>query len=207
MLRAPSPINCTNESTELPVAASALETDSVEGQRSRPSAVTRLDLLKVVGSRPERLASPGGRQAGALGQPVQRGPDLLMGQRFRRFRPVCHDPASSGLGNYCLNPAAFRNRDGAAGATPLKCAGPADTVRPRSGTVREIPSDSTTKQDFRITCAGSTNLFRLGLARSRAQGIYRGSADDARDGFIHFSTAAQVAGTAVRHFLARPGCS
>ncbi len=42
------------------VAASALETDSVEGQRSRPSAVMRLDLLKVVGSRPERLASPEG---------------------------------------------------------------------------------------------------------------------------------------------------
>lgn len=32
------------------------------------------------------------------------------------------------------------------------------------------------------------------------QGVYRGSADDARDGFIHLSTAAQVAGTARRHF-------
>lgn len=31
-------------------------------------------------------------------------------------------------------------------------------------------------------------------------GIYRGSADDARDGFIHFSTADQVAATASRHF-------
>ncbi len=37
------------------------------------------------------------------------------------------------------------------------------------------------------------------------QGVYRGSADDARDGFIHFSTAAQVAGTAVRHFLGQTG--
>src|SRR4029077_2871756 len=45
---------------ELLVAASALESDSVEGQRSRPSGVMRLDLLKVVGSRPERLASPEG---------------------------------------------------------------------------------------------------------------------------------------------------
>src|ERR1044072_9942171 len=42
------------------VAASALESDSFEGQRSRPSAVTRLDLLKVVGSGPERLARPEG---------------------------------------------------------------------------------------------------------------------------------------------------
>ena len=32
------------------------------------------------------------------------------------------------------------------------------------------------------------------------QGTYRGSADDARDGFIHFSTAAQVEGTARKHF-------
>src|SRR6266550_4808935 len=45
---------------ELLVAVSALATDSVEGQRSRPSAVMRLDLLKVVGSRPARLASPEG---------------------------------------------------------------------------------------------------------------------------------------------------
>ena len=33
-------------------------------------------------------------------------------------------------------------------------------------------------------------------------GVYRGSADDARDGFIHFSTAAQVAETAAKHFAA-----
>jgi len=31
-------------------------------------------------------------------------------------------------------------------------------------------------------------------------GIYRGSAADARDGFIHFSTAAQLAGTLAKHF-------
>jgi uncharacterized protein (DUF952 family) len=31
-------------------------------------------------------------------------------------------------------------------------------------------------------------------------GAYRGSQLDARDGFIHFSTAAQVAETATRHF-------
>jgi uncharacterized protein (DUF952 family) len=32
-------------------------------------------------------------------------------------------------------------------------------------------------------------------------GVYRGSADDLRDGFIHFSMASQVAETARRHFL------
>jgi uncharacterized protein (DUF952 family) len=31
-------------------------------------------------------------------------------------------------------------------------------------------------------------------------GEFRGSEDDARDGFIHFSTAAQLAGTLARHF-------
>ena len=31
-------------------------------------------------------------------------------------------------------------------------------------------------------------------------GVYRGSADDARDGFIHFSAASQVAETARKHF-------
>ena len=32
-------------------------------------------------------------------------------------------------------------------------------------------------------------------------GLYRGSPDDARDGFIHFSAAGQVQATAARHFL------
>ena len=37
------------------------------------------------------------------------------------------------------------------------------------------------------------------------QGVYRGSADDARDGFIHFSTGPQVAGTAGKHFSGQTG--
>jgi uncharacterized protein (DUF952 family) len=37
------------------------------------------------------------------------------------------------------------------------------------------------------------------------QGAYHGSADDARDGFIHFSTAAQVPGTAAKHFAGQDG--
>jgi uncharacterized protein (DUF952 family) len=37
------------------------------------------------------------------------------------------------------------------------------------------------------------------------QGVFRGSADDARDGFIHFSTAAQVEGTLRKHFAGRTG--
>jgi uncharacterized protein (DUF952 family) len=37
------------------------------------------------------------------------------------------------------------------------------------------------------------------------QGTYRGSADDARDGFIHFSTASQVRGTAEKYFSGQKG--
>ena len=35
-------------------------------------------------------------------------------------------------------------------------------------------------------------------------GVFRGSPVDLRDGFIHFSTAAQVAETAARHFAGEP---
>ena len=37
------------------------------------------------------------------------------------------------------------------------------------------------------------------------QGVYRGSADDIRDGFIHFSAASQVEGTAKKHFAGQTG--
>ena len=37
------------------------------------------------------------------------------------------------------------------------------------------------------------------------QAVFRGSAGDIRDGFIHFSTAAQVAETASKHFFGQTG--
>lgn len=37
------------------------------------------------------------------------------------------------------------------------------------------------------------------------EGRYRGSADDIRDGFIHFSTAEQTRATAQKHFTGRAG--
>lgn len=40
---------------------------------------------------------------------------------------------------------------------------------------------------------------------AKRAGSYAGSADDARDGFIHLSTADQLAGTAARHFRGKPG--
>jgi uncharacterized protein (DUF952 family) len=35
--------------------------------------------------------------------------------------------------------------------------------------------------------------------QGEAEGVYRGSADDRRDGFMHFSTADQVAESAAKH--------
>ena len=37
------------------------------------------------------------------------------------------------------------------------------------------------------------------------QGVFRGSSDDMRDGFIHFSTASQVAETVRKHFAGQTG--
>ena len=37
------------------------------------------------------------------------------------------------------------------------------------------------------------------------QGVYRGSADDVRDGYIHFSLPEQVAETARKHFFGQAG--
>ena len=42
-------------------------------------------------------------------------------------------------------------------------------------------------------------------AAARAAGVYEGSAHDRRDGFIHFSTAAQAAETAAKHFAGQAG--
>lgn len=41
--------------------------------------------------------------------------------------------------------------------------------------------------------------------KAERQGAYRGSADDIRDGFIHFSTASQLAGTLDKHYRGQTG--
>ena len=49
-------------------------------------------------------------------------------------------------------------------------------------------------------------IFRaLEWAAFRQSGEYAGSADDLRDGFIHLSSAEQVAGTLERHFAGESG--
>jgi uncharacterized protein (DUF952 family) len=41
-------------------------------------------------------------------------------------------------------------------------------------------------------------------SEAQASGSFAGSPDDARDGFIHFSTAEQLEGTLERHFAGEP---
>ena len=54
-----------------------------------------------------------------------------------------------------------------------------------------------------------TTIYKICSAsawrEAERQGVFRGSADDARDGYIHFSTAAQVAETARKHFFGQTG--
>ena len=70
----------------VPVASRILAMLSVDGQRGRPSAATRLDLLKVVGSSPARRASPEALRPLALGKPIDRRPDAGMGQHVEPLR-------------------------------------------------------------------------------------------------------------------------
>ncbi len=47
-------------------------------------------------------------------------------------------------------------------------------------------------------------LTRAEWEAAQAEGVYRGSAHDERDGFIHFSTAAQLGETARKYFAGVP---
>lgn len=55
----------------------------------------------------------------------------------------------------------------------------------------------------------TTSIYRIVSAdvwqRAEAAGSFGGTEHDLRDGFIHFSTAAQVAGTAARHYAGLAG--
>jgi uncharacterized protein (DUF952 family) len=57
--------------------------------------------------------------------------------------------------------------------------------------------------------AGLRRIYKICPAsawrEAERQGVYRGSADDLRDGYIHFSTASQVAETARKHFFGQTG--
>jgi uncharacterized protein (DUF952 family) len=87
----------------------------------------------------------------------------------------------------------------------LKYAGAADTVGRSSGIFAGKPKRLNDKQDARQV----RSIYKICPAsawrEAERQGVYRGSADDTRDGFIHFSTASQVLETARKHFFGQTG--
>src|ERR1700694_901229 len=79
----------------------------------------------------------------------------------------------------------------------------------RSQPVPEISGKSQAKQATGRTPEHVRRIYKICPAsawrEADRQGVYRGSADDARDGFIHFSTASQLAETARKHFFGQTG--
>jgi uncharacterized protein (DUF952 family) len=74
------------------------------------------------------------------------------------------------------------------------------------GKIREKPQET---QAISRTSEQVRRIYKICPAsawhEAERQGVYRGSADDARDGFIHFSNAAQLAETARKHFAGQTG--
>src|ERR1700712_2085088 len=95
---------------------------------------------------------------------------------------------------------------------PLKCAGAADTVDPHdlpkpnsSGeNPGETPRENSGHPDHSQGSGRVPMIYKICPAsawrEAERQGVFRGSPDDLRDGFIHFSTAPQVAETARKFF-------
>jgi uncharacterized protein (DUF952 family) len=78
--------------------------------------------------------------------------------------------------------------------------------RPPSRYFRENPKRLNDKQESRKPVR---TIYKISPASAwrdaERQGVYRGSADDLRDGYIHFSTASQVAETARKHYFGQTG--
>jgi uncharacterized protein (DUF952 family) len=88
---------------------------------------------------------------------------------------------------------------------PLKCGRAADTVlrqvRSSVGNPRRLNDRQDSRQVRMIYKICPASAWR----EAERQGVYRGSADDTRDGFIHFSLASQVAETAKKYFFGQSG--
>ena len=73
----------------------------------------------------------------------------------------------------------------------------------------EIPGKSQETQRQAGLRAPVRRIYKICPAaawrEAERQGVYRGSADDARDGFIHFSASSQVAETVRKHFAGQTG--
>lgn len=88
----------------------------------------------------------------------------------------------------------------------LSCRPAAITVGADPGPSRENLKSNNNKQGIRNAVP---TIYKISPAsawrEAERQGVYKGSADDLRDGYIHFSTAAQVAETARKHYFGQTG--
>lgn len=75
--------------------------------------------------------------------------------------------------------------------------GPQETKKPKRLNELSQRANRAPQQVVKIYKICPASAWR----EAERQGVYRGSADDARDGFIHFSTAAQVPETLRKHFF------
>src|SRR5690606_37530201 len=82
------------------------------------------------------------------------------------------------------------------------------SIRPGSGSVCVIchtrPGDCPTRRRLPKVCDMAARLIyhmckRAEWEAARVSGRYSGSSQDAEDGFIHFSTESQLAGSAAKH--------
>ena len=77
------------------------------------------------------------------------------------------------------------------------------------GKPKEIDTKNTKRLNDKQDARDVRSIYKICPAsawrEAERQGVYRGSADDARDGFIHFSAASQVAETAKKHFFGQTG--
>jgi uncharacterized protein (DUF952 family) len=111
--------------------------------------------------------------------------DLIRGwipvrvKKTRQNRKLAPDGAASPQQRLSWRPAAFT-----VGRPP----------RPFPGNTKRNTSPEHVPIIYKITPASAWR-------EAERQGVYRGSADDLRDGYIHFSTAAQVAETARKHYF------
>jgi len=160
----------------------------------------RLDLLKVVGSRPERRAS---RKATARRVP-QAGPARPRYGResgFAAFLPALPCPGPVPDGNY------IRNRNSAQGSPRqrLKCARAADTVSAGSEKFFGKSQETHDKQGMRIRAHDLQNLSRFGLARRPSGRASTAAAPMMRrDGLYSFSRRAGR-GDGAKTFLRQTG--
>jgi uncharacterized protein (DUF952 family) len=78
-------------------------------------------------------------------------------------------------------------------------------VRSTPENPKRLATDSSDKQDSRHVRMIYKICPASAWREAERQGVYRGSADDIRDGFIHFSLPSQVAETAKKHFFGQTG--